>query len=321
MATAGETQQRYRGALDRLVQRLRADRTILATVLCGSLSHDTVWEKSDIDLVLVMVDDEKIARHEGIALVEDDVNIHAMLWTRGEFRKMAEGSKRNSFIHSLLAKGRLIYSHDPSLETLFPQLQRIGSRDTQDQLLRAGISVLPFYDKAQKWFLTRGDLHYASLWLLYAATPLAQIEVYSRGLLADREVLPQALKLNPEFFGPNYTELLDKPKTKARIAAAIASVGTYLSERRELLFKPVLDYLREAGEIRSATEIEHEFTKQHGISGVITACEYLAYEGVITKAGSPVRLTRRSNVQVEEMAFVHLSDQPDLGPIPHDLAQ
>ena len=53
--------------------------------------------------------------------------------------------------------------------------------------------------KAHKWFLTRGDLEYTALWILYAATPLAQVEVIGAGLLADREVIPQALKLNPAF--------------------------------------------------------------------------------------------------------------------------
>src|ERR1043165_4138315 len=109
---AAEIQGRFQRALDSLVARLKVDRTILAVVLCGSLSHDVVWEKSDIGLVLVTIDDAKVTRHEGICLVEEDVNIHACMCTRTEFRKMAEGSKRNSFMHSLLAKGRLIYSHD-----------------------------------------------------------------------------------------------------------------------------------------------------------------------------------------------------------------
>mgnify|MGYP000523493585 CR=1 FL=1 len=39
-------------ALDALVTHVKADRSILAAILCGSLSHDVVWEKSDIDLIL-----------------------------------------------------------------------------------------------------------------------------------------------------------------------------------------------------------------------------------------------------------------------------
>ena len=45
--------QTFTAALDSLVAQIQQDRSILAALLCGSLSHDTVWAKSDIDLILV----------------------------------------------------------------------------------------------------------------------------------------------------------------------------------------------------------------------------------------------------------------------------
>src|SRR6185369_9826425 len=107
-----------------------------------------------------------------------------------------EGAARNSFLHSLLAKGRLLYTHDPTIADLFATLQEVGDRDTERQLLRAATEALPVLYKARKWLLTRGDLDYTALWILYAATPLARLEVVGRRLLADREVIPQALGLN-----------------------------------------------------------------------------------------------------------------------------
>src|SRR5205823_4563983 len=115
------------------------------------------------------------------------VNVHAFLMPRAEFRKNAEGSVRNSFIHSLLAKGRLLYTHDQTIADLCARLNEIGERDTQLQLLMAGARALPMIDKAHKWFVTRGDLNYAALWILYSATSLARIEVIGAGQLADRE--------------------------------------------------------------------------------------------------------------------------------------
>src|ERR671922_55980 len=65
-------------ALDALVDEIKSDRSVLAAILCGSLSHDTVWEKSDIDLVLVTVDDRKADR-EHLALDAGGVNVHPIL--------------------------------------------------------------------------------------------------------------------------------------------------------------------------------------------------------------------------------------------------
>src|SRR6186997_2303632 len=111
--------------------------------------------------------------------------------------RTVEGTVRNSFMHSLIAKGRVIYSKDPTIDEYFKTLGKIGDRDSRIQILSAATWALPCLYKAHKFLDTRGDLEYTSLWILYAATPLAEIEVISRKLLADREVIPQAVKLNP----------------------------------------------------------------------------------------------------------------------------
>src|SRR5436853_6260708 len=101
----GVIRQKFAAALDALVEQMKADRSVLAAVLCGSLPHDTVWAKSDIDLVLVTIDDKKVDRAD-LALYADGVNVHAFLLPRAQFRKTVEGAVHNSFMHSLLAKGR-----------------------------------------------------------------------------------------------------------------------------------------------------------------------------------------------------------------------
>jgi predicted nucleotidyltransferase len=306
----GAIRQRFSDALDALVEQVKQDRSVLAAILCGSLSHDTVWARSDIDLVLVTLDDRKIVRAD-LALYADGVNVHAYLLPRAEFRKTVEGSVRNSFMHSFLAKGRLLYTHDPTIADLCTRLSDGGDRDMRVQLLRAATSALPAIDKAHKWFETRGDLDYAALWVLYAATPLAQVEVIGAGLLADREVLPQALALNPAFFGTVYAGLLNARKTRKSVQKALGAVDCYVAERALRLFGPVIDHLRAVGEARSASEVEDHFRRHFDVCGATTACEYLAERGLIGKAATAVRLTKRSNVEVQELAFFALEEPPD----------
>jgi predicted nucleotidyltransferase len=302
----GITKQ-FTEALDHLVAQVKGDRTILAAILCGSLSHDTVWAKSDIDLALITIDDKKVETGS-LALLAGGVNVHAFLIPRAEFRKTVEGAVRNSFMHSLLAKGRLLYTHDPTIADLCEKLHEIGERDMQVQLLSAATHAVGSIYKAHKWLITRGDLDYAALWILYAATPLARIEVIGARLLADREVIPQALKLNPTFFRTIYSDLLNRKKTRAGVQGALDAVDRYLADRTDVLFGPVLNYLREVGEARSATEIEADFKRRFNIEGITAACEYLADRGLIGTASTPVQLTKRSNIQVLELAFVHLGD-------------
>jgi hypothetical protein len=294
-------------ALDALVDTIKKDRSILAAILCGSLSHDTVWAKSDIDLVLVTIDDQKVENAD-IALNADGVNVHTLLLPRTAFRKAVEGSEHNSFFHSFLAKGRLLYTHDPTIETLCGRLHEIGERDTQMQLLRAASETLPCLYKAHKWFQTRGDLDYTALWLLHAANGLARIEVVGRRLVADREVLPQAIGLNPGFFKVVYSDLLNTKKTTKSVEAALRAADAYIGERARTLFALVIDYLRDAGDVRAASDVETYFKRNFDVGGATIACEYLADQGIIGKAATAARLTKKSHVDVQELAFFHIPD-------------
>ena len=54
-----------------------------------------------------MTIDDKKMQEGGLALYADGVNAHAFLAPRGEFRKLVEGARQNSFLHSLLGPAAL----------------------------------------------------------------------------------------------------------------------------------------------------------------------------------------------------------------------
>ena len=306
----GSIQKKFTEALDDLVAQVKEDRSILAAILCGSLSHDTVWAKSDIDLALVTIDDKKVET-ASLSLYAGGVNVHAFLMPRTEFRKTVEGAVRNSFMHSLLAKGRLLYTHDETIANLCARLHEIGERDTQVQLLAAGTHALGPIDKAHKWFVTRGDLDYTALWILYAATPLARIEVIGARLLADREVIPQAMKLNPAFFKTIYTDLLNAKKTRKNVQAALDAIDGYLAERAATLFRPVLDHLREVGEARSCDRDRGPLQAQLQRGGRDHGVRVPGRPGA-HRQGLDARPAHEEEQRlVQELAFVFTGEAPD----------
>jgi len=304
-------QRKFTEALEELVAEVKRDKSVLAAVLCGSLSHDTVWAKSDIDLLLITADEKK-AETSPVALYSNGVNVHALLMSRTRFREIAEGSLRNSFMHSFLTKGRVLYSHDDTIPAMCARLWDIGERDTQIQLLRAGIQALAPVDKAHKWLITRGDLDYSALWILHAATALARIEIIKARRLTDREVIPQAMQLNPAFFKIIYSDLLNNKKTAKTVQAALDAIDAYLAKHTPALFGLVLDYLRETGDTRSASDLEAYFSRNLDVEGVTGACEYLSDRGLISKVSTPLQLTKRSNISVQEMAFVYAQKAEDV---------
>lgn len=294
---------RYEAAVAALVERLKQDRMVLAVILCGSLAYDEVWEKSDIDLILV---GEEKTPQRGFGLVEDGINIHATMMPRSALKKIVEGSLQSAFFHSLLSKGRILYTADDSLPQLYESLQSsIGARDRASQLLNTGSTVFPALAKAEKWFHVKRDLHYTLLWILFTAEALARIEVIANGQVTGREVLQQALRINPVFFRSIYTDLIDGPKDTAALGAALDAINSYLEERIGLLFQPILDHLSEVGGPRSTTELNEHFKRHHQAIDLVSAYEWLADKGIITKVPLPLRLTEKSRVTVNEAGYYY----------------
>ena len=300
-ADTEEVQERYKRALDSLISKLREDTTVLAAVLMGSMSHDVVWEKSDIDLLIVTT--EVKLKSTALFLTEEDVNIHAYLCTRSEFRKNLDGSLQSSFLHSLLSKGKMLFTRDETLTELYAARTEFGTRDRQSAALRAMVGALPELAKAEKWLHVRKDPHYCLVYILSVVHALAILETALQGEIASREVVQQALRLNPRFFQSGYTDLLSSEHSIAAMEVAINEIQIYLRGRAFKAVVPLLEYLEQEGTMRSATEIADYFHKNMRLPGIETVCEWLADEGIIRKVAMPVRVTEKSKVSVEEAAY------------------
>jgi uncharacterized protein len=303
-----EVEARYRAALDAFVERVRQDPYVLAVVLVGSLSHSKVWEKSDIDLFLVM--QEVKLESESFTLLENGVVIHAYLLPRSAFRKTMESAVQSSFIHSLLNHGTVYFTRDDTLRRLFEDRSHLGERDRQIQLLRFVAPLLPTLTKAEKWLRARGDVEYCCFWLMKCLDPLAAVETIWNGEVTGREVVHQALRHNPEFFGGLYRDLIHGEKTAATMDAALRRIDAYLLERAPVLFAPLFEYLEESGAPRAASELAHHFSRQLNVEGIEIACEWLADQGLLGCISTPARLTSKSRATVEEAAY--FVDRPPL---------
>ena len=301
--TPGAIKARYQAALDSFVAKVRQDGYIIAAILGGSLSHDQVWEKSDIDILLVGRSEKAPERF--YYLVEDGINIHTWLLSRSRFREQIERALQSSFFHSYFSKSTLLFATDETIAEYYANIQRLGARDRELQLLKAGSNVLPILAKAEKWLYVKRDPAYSFLWLMYMVAGLATIEVIAAGEITGREVVQQAMRHNPAFFQAIYFDLIAQPVDEAAVARALRLINEYLEARMPMLFKPILEYLGAAGGARTATELETHFCKKLQTETIGPAYEWLAEKGVIQQVATPLRLVEKSRVTVDEAAYYY----------------
>src|SRR3954470_2899557 len=133
-----EKLKQFEQALKLFLERVAADPNLLAAVLVGSLSEETIWCRDAISLWLIEKDGvTKRLRADGEdprvfrTLVEEGVNLHVELIPRSRFKRMVEGSARTAFCYSFFARRKLVHCTDPSLATWFEQADTMARRDQE----------------------------------------------------------------------------------------------------------------------------------------------------------------------------------------------
>ena len=307
--------QQFYEAVDSLVDRIQADPNILAALVAGSFSYAQVWEKSDLDVEIIGKDGIR-PTSSFFSLVENGVNIHASLTPRSAFKRSIERAQQGSFMHSYFSHSTLLFSKDDSIKEWYDKnasRDSIGERDKQLQVLNVIAETLPTLIYAEKQFYVNNDIPIAFLALLTVVEGLARIEVLLNNEIPAREVIQPALKYNPKFFNHVYTDLINSEKTEAVIQKTIDAINEYIDER-QFIFQPILDYLTEQKGARTNSEMNAFFHSKFRDASVDTICQWLTWKGIIQQVSAPMKLTVKSQIAVEEPAYLYDKSEPTLHP-------
>jgi hypothetical protein len=302
----------FREALESFVEKAKRDEQIIAVILLGSMSYDQVWEKSDIDLRIV-VEEQKLVM-TAATFMENGIPINAGIQTRNDFKRWVERSVQGAFAHSYLRRGTVLFTKDPTIEEYFRDISRIGNRDRQLLLLQLSCFVLASLAKAEKWYVVKRDPVYSAFWIIKMVDVLAQIEVIRHGEVPMREAVKQALAVNPAFFEDIYTGLIRGEATEEKVKSALALIHGFIEDRALQLFGPVLNYLKKEQEFRSMSELSEKLSAIIRLDAglLVNACDWLAERGYIAKIPMATKATPKSRIVLEEPGYLY-EDEDDLG--------
>ncbi|CAG7655829.1 nucleotidyltransferase domain-containing protein [Paenibacillus allorhizosphaerae] len=296
-------------ALESFVDKLKKDDQVIAAILMGSLSYDEVWEKSDIDLKLIVHEQKLVKRY--MCFMENGIPINASIDSRNDFKRWVEKSIQGSVSHSMLVRSTLLFAKEESIEEYFADIRYVGERDRQLQLLQLGCFLLGNLAKAEKWLYVKRDFTYSAFWMIKMIDVLARIEVIVNKEVPMREAVQQAAVYNPVFFGRVYTDLVNGAVHEEKAETSLRHIRDYIELHTEKLFKPILDYLKQEADVRSLTEMTDKLGAVIHLDGgmLFTACDWLAERGFIMKIPVSVGATPKSRVALEEPAYMYEDDE------------
>ncbi len=298
-----ELQARYLAAVDRFVDKVKPDQNVIAVIVSGSLAYDVLWEKSDIDMTVVVRDQQ--LKTTSYSLIDDGIVQNVSLCTRTEFKRGLEGSRGGSFWQSYMAKGRVVYSTDESLVDTFLEAKTVGKDDMAHSALTIAGWLLGDAEKAEKWLTARQDPLYAQYYLLKAAESVAAMELCLAGEPIGRDSIQKAQRRNPDAINPFYQEAMARHLSEQEIRQGIDTLYAYLEQHLDVIAQPILDFMAD-GEIKTSTLISKHFgVDPHFTTHVF---EYLAERGIIERVSQTIRITPKGRQNHEELGYLYISE-------------
>ncbi|MDF2685541.1 MAG: nucleotidyltransferase [Clostridia bacterium] len=295
---------RFQKAVDNFIEKAKDDLNIIAVIANGSFSYDTVWEKSDIDMT-VIIRDQKIETH-GYCIDEDNLILNVSLIQRSDFKRQLERQTGGSGGHSFMAKGKILYTTDESLYEYFEEYKQVGKSDMERSIFYLAGELIGYMHKVEKWIAVKNDLTYSRFYILKAAEIISRIEVCLNLEIPTREAILQAAKFNPELMTKFYDRPMSGPLNKEELYLLIEEIDKYLLNNIE----PIINVAKEClgdGEIKSVTHISKYYHVDSHF--IINIFEYLYEKNIIEKLSQTIRITPKSKLLFEEAAFMMVDNK------------
>ena len=306
-----EIRKKYDDALNGFIEQVKEDKSITAALLFGSLVNGVVWEKSDIDLVLITNDPKTPIKDYW--LMDEDIKIQVTVFTRNQFIRYQQKSLQDSNLHHVLTTSKVLFSNDPSLNEFIESMKNIGKRDFELGLLQIVSMVIGDLEKAEKYLFVIDDVIQSYLFITRLLDNLAKTIVMLNNEIPGREAVEQAMQYEPELFQTIYSDVILEKTNKEKLEKILTKIRQYLEKNTRDIFNPIIDYLKKESTFRSVTDIARHLndrleTRWWQIAGVGIG-DWLVEQGLFEKIPCPVRLTLRSIKEVQEIGYYYIGDE------------
>lgn len=302
-----DIKKRFEDALDAFIEFIKQDKSIQAAMLFGSLIEGNVWEKSDVDIILISNDERN--PYKFYWLDQDELNFQVSVYSRNRFKRMFEQNLSGSWFQHMISTSKILFSNDETINEYVQQTQSPGKRDVELQILYVVSMVIGDLEKAEKFLIRKNDVAQSYLFITRILDYLAQIEVLLNGEVPGREVLEQAMKFKPEFFDTIFTTVVTEKTDKEKMEKIIDLIRSYIEERTEIIFKSIIDYFKEEQEVRTISDLTIHLNKMMPTSwweiASLAYCQWLMNQGYLVRYVQPVNLTSKSYIQTNEIAYIY----------------
>jgi predicted nucleotidyltransferase len=302
--------QKFDKALELFMKRIEKDTSILAVFVLGSYTNGIVWEKSDIDMVIVIKEDKIL--QDLIVIRENDVQINAYIISRNDYRRNQQRFLQGSITHHMLSTSKLIHSSDRGISEFNRDMFSVAERDRELQILIRSEMLVGDLHKIKKTLYIEESLENSFNWLIFATQEIARILIFLEGKIPGRDILTQAQEVSTNKILENIlSHVFKKGFSKESVEYALNLIEDFLTKNTHQFFKPLFDYLQESIGERSHSELDLHFQKTTGFQALtlVESISWLSDQGILMLGVKPKRITARSRVTIDETTIFYIGGE------------
>lgn len=273
--------EKCNGIVEKMKTSLFANKQCIAAYLLGSVSHDKIWEWSDIQFAVVVDDGYKGKTY--YKLIDDGMFIALGIYTLTSFKNFISSTDVENFMWKAFSKSTKLFSRDLLLDELLEDSFYIGDVDRQKEMLLGFSGVVYYLNKAEKNLYIKENLDNVIYFIPQIVENIAYIEITKKKQIPERELIPQAKRLNPELFEKLYDPLFQTIVTKDLLKDILKVCVSYLEENTQIIYQPVISYLEQHGNLENFKYI----TKPHGFG---INFDWLVRVGIAERYGIPEKI-------------------------------
>jgi len=302
--------QKFDTALESLLNKIEPDNSILAVFVLGSYTNGIVWEKSDIDMVIV-TKEEKVLQNL-IVIRENEVQINAYIISRNDYRRNQQRFLQGSMVHHMLSTSKLIRSSDRGISEFNRDMFSVADRDRELQILIRSEMLMGGMFKIKKTLYVEESLEKSINWVINATQEIARILIFLEGKIPGRDILTQAQEVSTnEILDNIILHVFKKGFSEQSVEYALNLIEKFLVQNTPIFFKPLFDYLKEGIGERTHSELDLHFQKATGFRGLtlVESITWLSDQAILMLGVKPKRITARSRVTVDETTIFYIGGE------------
>jgi predicted nucleotidyltransferase len=244
----------YQKVFNSVMDRLKANKNVLAVMVFGSMVSGDLWEESDIDLFIIIND--KLEQIKNIYIVEKNIPVHIKLLSKNKLfyhnHNIQEG-----FVHRVFAGSRLVFSNDIDITSKYDSGRYYSDIDRgRWNLVYLGnfIKVLGVCKK----YIRNDSMYTAYASTVECAEEYSKLFVNSSGYMITNNAINMAVNTNDKF--KTYVDSLffETNNSQDRLKNIIHYMEDYVDDNIKNLASFLLKYMRNMDCMLSSEDIKKD---------------------------------------------------------------